>query len=138
MKQLHLKLIKTILATFVLVTTFSACANSNTSKNHSRSTVITNVATWNNPVKKVFIQHKVKLSKIVLIKHRKYSIFYVTFPYDPQSSQTSDYFNRLYAEVLAANDWLSYALQDEQDKIRIEVNWDKSKKVLTTNFIPLN
>ena len=121
----------------VIASTFSACARPNTDNTSNNSNVITNIADWNHPVKKVFTQHKVKLTKIVLTKHKKYPIFYVSFPYDPQSSQTADYFNQLYAEVLAANGWRNYALQDEQDKIRIEVSWNKNKKVLTTNFVPL-
>ena len=137
MKSPYLKLIKIILIVVVLTTTFSACASSKSDSKHADTVVITNIADWKHPVKKVFSQHKVNINKIVLTKHKKYSIYYVSFPYDPQSSQTSDYFYQLYAEILAANDWRSYALQDEKDKIRIEINWDNSKKVMTTNFVPL-
>jgi hypothetical protein len=136
-KASYLKSIKLLLAVFVFVTTFSACATSNPDSTPTNNVVITNIADWKHPVKKVFTKHKVKLSKVVLTKYKKYPIYYVSFPYDPQSSQTSDYFYQLYAEVLAANGWSSYALQDKQDKIRIEINWDNSKKVMTTNFVPL-
>ncbi|MBI1424879.1 MAG: hypothetical protein GC149_15640 [Gammaproteobacteria bacterium] len=137
MKAPNLKLFKIFLSVFILTTTFSACANSDSDSKPVDTVVIADIANWRHPVKKVFAQHKVKLSKVVLTKHKQYPIFYVSFPYDPQSSQTSDYFNQLYAEVLAANGWWSYTLYDDQDKIKIEVNWNKTKKVMTTNFVPL-
>ena len=137
MKVPYTKFIKALLAVIILSTTFSECANSSPNGSSSDSVVITDIASWKHPVKKIFSQNNIKLSKVVLTNHKKYPVFYVSFPYDPQSSQTSDYFNQLYAEVLAANGWWSYALQDEQDKVRIEVNWNKSKNEMTTNFVPL-
>ena len=98
---------------------------------------ITDIASWKHPVKEVLTRHKVQLSKVNLTKNNKYPVFYVTLPYDPQSSETSEYFNQLYAEVLEANGWWSYAFHDEQDQIQIEINWDKSKKQMSIDIVPL-
>ena len=50
-------------------------------------------------------------------------MFYVSLPYDPQSSETTSYFNKLYAAILQGTGQSDYALQDEDDHVRIEVTW---------------
>ena len=99
--------------------------------------VITDIAAWKHPVKEILINNKVKLTKILLLDNKKYPVFYVKLPYDPQSSETNSYFYQLYAEILEANAWWSYALHVEQDQIQIEINWDKAKKEMTVNIVPL-
>jgi len=99
--------------------------------------VITDTLSWKHPVKKILVNYKVKLYKVELTKCRKYPIFYVSLPYDPQSSQSTDYFHKLYTEVLAANGWWNYAFYDEEDHIKIEVEWDKKKKSMSINFVEL-
>jgi len=103
----------------------------------SEAEVITDIAAWKHPVKEVLIKNKVKITKLKLLDNKKYPVFYVKLPYDPQSSETNAYFYQLYAEILEANAWWSYALYVEQDQIQIEINWDKVKEEMTVNIVPL-
>lgn len=122
---------------FLFGTALLACNNSSKSGPNHDAVAITDISAWKHPVKNVFLEKKVKLIKVVMTKDKTHSTYFVTFPFDPQSAQTADYFNQLYAEVLAANDWLSYSLQTEQDHIRIDINWDKNKETMSTNIVPL-
>ena len=137
MRPTIFRLASTLLTAFILGTTSFACAKSPAEGKAPDTVVITDIAAWKHPIKEVLAKNKVQLSKVELAKNRQYPILYVTFPYDPQSSQTTDYFNQLYTEILAANGWWSYALHDEQDQIQIEINWDKSKRLMSTDIVPL-
>jgi hypothetical protein len=105
-------------------------------------TIITDIASWKDPAKTVLQANNVKLKKVE-IRHtadqaaHKYFVFDVSFPYDPQSSETQKYFNKLYVAVLRATNNSNYALVDEDDRLRIEVGWDKSKKTMSLNLVPL-
>jgi len=100
-------------------------------------TVITDIANWHHPVKKVFARHKIQINKVVLLKNKTYPVFYVKLTYDPQTSATTSYYHELYAQLLKANSWWSYALHSEEDKLRIEIDWDKTKKEININYVPL-
>ena len=105
-------------------------------------TVITDLASWMHPVKAVLQRNNVKLLKVEIStnkKHaeQKYFVFYVSLPYDPQSSQTTSYFNKLYAGILQGTGQSDYALQDEGDHVRIEITWNKALRRIAVDFVPL-
>ena len=105
-------------------------------------TTITDLASWKHPVKAVLQRNKVKLSKVEISTDRKhpeqkYFVFYVSLPYDPQSSQTTSYFNKLYTGILQGTGQADYALQDEDDHVRIEVTWNKALRKMSLDFVPL-
>jgi hypothetical protein len=90
--------------------------------------IITDIQSWHHPTKDIFKKNAVEVSKIELRSNKRYAIFYVKFPYDPQSSATKKYFNKLYLNILRANGWRDFSLQDNDDQITIKVRWDKHKK----------
>jgi hypothetical protein len=98
------------------------------------TTVIEDVAHWQHPVRAILKKHKVELQKVVLKSECKYPVFYVSFPYDPQSSATRKYFDELYFEVLRANGYWSYAFDDAMDGLLIHVNWDRKRKTMSVEF----
>ncbi|MDH5218645.1 MAG: hypothetical protein OEX19_13170 [Gammaproteobacteria bacterium] len=100
--------------------------------------IITDIVAWKHPVKEVLKTNKIKITKVKLLHNKKYPVFYVELPYDPQSSETTSYFYQLYAEILEANSWWSYALHSERDQVQIEINWDRTKKEMTVNIVPLH
>ena len=120
----------------VVVGCLSASDFSNTAPDHS--VVITDIQFWQHPTKDVFTKNSVVVSKVELKNDKKYAIFHVKFPYDPQSSVNDSYFNRLYLDVLRANGWNSYSIQDDEDKITIKVTWDNVNKNITTDFVPFS
>jgi len=99
--------------------------------------IITDIVAWEHPVKEVLKTNKIKITKVKLLHNKKYPVFYVNLTYDPQSTETSAYYYQLYAEILEANGWWSYALHSERDQVRIEIDWDKKKKDMTINIVPL-
>jgi hypothetical protein len=105
-------------------------------------TEITDLPSWVHPVKAVLQKNSVKLLKVQIIantKHAKqqYFVFYVSLPYDPQSSQTTSYFDKLYAGILQATGQSDYALQDEDDHVRIEVAWNRALRKISVDIVPL-
>jgi hypothetical protein len=99
------------------------------------STVITDVSSWRHPVKDVFRKHKVLLRKVELLRNKKYPVFYVDLPYDPQTSASRSFYHQLYLELLEANGPWDYALQSDHDHIRIEIRWDKENEVISEDIV---
>jgi len=62
---------------------------------------------------------------------QKYFVFYVSLPYDPQSSETTSYFNKLYAAILQGTGQSDYTLQDDDDHVHIEVTWNSPQEDLS-------
>jgi ssDNA-specific exonuclease RecJ len=105
-------------------------------------TAITDLASSKHPVKAVLQRNNVKLLKVEIStnkKHpeQKYFVFYVSLPYDPRSSETTSDFNKLYAAILQGTGQSDYALQDEDDHVRIEVTWNKALRKISLDFVPL-
>jgi hypothetical protein len=109
----------------------------NVPEKKSQASIITDVSSWSHPAKAVFLRHKVKLTKVEVSTEKPSYTFHVTFPYDPQSSATASYFNKLYAEISAAVGGSPYALLDEQDRLRIEVSQRTANKALSIELVPL-
>jgi hypothetical protein len=95
------------------------------------------------PVKKVFQRNKIRLGQVERADAgstpaaRRF-VFHVKFPYDPQSPQTTSYFDRLYAQILDALNGAPYALIDDDDELRIKVSWDRSHGKADVEIDPMN
>lgn len=100
--------------------------------------VVDNIQGWHHPVKAVFQKHKVKLHRVELLENRTYPVFYVTFPYDPHLAHNDNYFKPLYYETLQANGFWNYAFISRDDNVRININWDKRKKLLLEDIQDVN
>ena len=100
----------------------------------SDTKVIADMSTWQHPVRVVLEKNKVTLSKVELHNNGKFPIFFVNFPFDPQSSATSQYFKKLYLDVLQANGYWSYAFNDDSDDLIISVHWDRKIKKMTIDY----
>lgn len=99
---------------------------------------ITDIKSWNHPVKKVLDENKVKISKVELKNNKKLPIFFVKFPYDPSSSQTKSYFDTLFFDVLNANGKWDYEFYDEDDELIISIHWDKATKTMAVDYQDIN
>jgi hypothetical protein len=99
--------------------------------------VITDVVSWEHPVKKVFARYSVVLKKVELLRNKKYPVFYVDLPWDPQTSPNASQLNRLATELFLANGKNDYAIQSDGDGIRIEYKFDKPKKTLHEDIVSL-
>ncbi len=79
---------------------------------------------WNHPTKSLLIQKGAKLEKVQLCNNKRYPVFYVDFPYDPQG-QTKDYFLPLYAEMKKANGGWPYSFVATSDNTIISIKYGK-------------
>ena len=64
--------------------------------------------------------------------------FYVKLPYDPQSSANDKYYDKLYLELLRANGWWNYSLDDQEDWLIISIAWDKKGGIMHKEFTNKN
>jgi hypothetical protein len=134
MKIKYTFIVHTVLCIILLV-----CTGFSSSTNSGNETVIINdVKAWNHPTKKIFEKYKVGVKKIELKNDGKYPVFYVRLPYDPQSSANDKYYDKLYLELLRANGWWNYSLDDQEDGIIISVTWDKKSATMHKDFTSRN
>ncbi len=99
--------------------------------------VISDIASWHHPTKAVFAKYHVKLLKVELHHNRTYPVFFVEFPWDPQTGPNHKLLSRLQLDLLDANGKHNYALQDEQDKIRYELTWHRKTQTLEEEPVEL-
>jgi hypothetical protein len=122
MRLIKLTFIFTILS--LLITTANA-------DNRTEISTISDISAWKHPVHEVLAKHNVGLAKVELHDNKRFPVFFVKFPYDPQSSAASGYFHKLYLDVLEANGFWEYAFNDEIDGLLITIHWDKKSKKMT-------
>ncbi|MEJ2396678.1 MAG: hypothetical protein P8Z67_00095 [Gammaproteobacteria bacterium] len=92
---------------------------------------------WKDAVKAVCSANQVKLSKILNNSYNHNHTLVVSFPHDPKSLAFAQYFNHLYARLLVANHMHNYTLRDQNDGLEIQINWNKTTKVMSTIYVPL-
>ena len=126
---------KYILFIYVVLASCFVSLQSYATDQQVESVAITDIKAWNHPTKKVFEKHKILLKKVELHEKGKYPVFSVALPYDPQTSSNEKYYNKIYLELLKANGWWDFALDDEDDGIIIKIRWDKKLKTMSTTFI---
>ena len=82
------------------------------------------LSSWNHPTKSLLIKKGVKLEQVQLCNKKRYPVFYVEFPYDPQG-QTKDYFLPLYADMKKANGGWPYSFVATSDNTIVSVKYEK-------------
>lgn len=87
------------------------------------------LGSWNHPTKSLLIQRGAKLEKVQLCNNRRYPVFYVDFPYDPQG-QTEDYFLPLYREMKKANGGWPYSFVATSDNTIISIEYGKKGMII--------
>ncbi len=88
-----------------------------------------NLGSWSHPTKSLLIKKGVKLEQVQLCNNKRYPVFYVDFPYDPQG-QTKDYFLPLYAEMKKANGGWPYSFVATSDNTIVSVKYEKKGMVV--------
>jgi hypothetical protein len=121
------------------IITFSPLSSSSggAGKGESDLIVINNVKVWNHPTKAIFNKYQIELVKVELSRGKTYPTFFVKMPYDPLSSQNDSYYNKVLLEILKANGWWDYSLNDSQDGVIISIKWDKRQKTMQKDFISI-
>jgi hypothetical protein len=98
------------------------------------SKTIVDIANWKHPVHSVFQKNKIELTRVDFFKGGKYPVFFAKLTFDPTSSETDNFYNQLYYDVLQANGFWDYSINDYDDNLIIRVHWDKSSKTMTKTF----
>ncbi|CAN3989787.1 hypothetical protein [Methylocystis bryophila] len=98
---------------------------------------VDDIANWRHPTKDVFSKWKIKLTKVDLLNHRVYPVFYVDgLPFDPMMGyENAKQMSRLEAELFAANGKHDYALELKQDNIRVNVTYNPATRTLEEEII---
>lgn len=100
--------------------------------------VIADLVGWTHPAKAVLKKHRLTVTKVELLRDRKYPVFHVaSWPYDPRSSQASSYFNPLLYDLAMANGKWAYRIEDDAERIGYAVSWDEKTKTLDTRLVEL-
>lgn len=127
---LFFTLLQIILLTTVYANTFKPAI-----KSSSDNQTISDITSWHHPVKKVFETYGIILRSIELIN--KIATFNIIMPFDPQSSENEHRLNKLCIELLEANGWRNYSLRIVDDKIQINVSWNKLKRQMSLDIVLL-
>jgi hypothetical protein len=75
---------------------------------------------WSHPTKRVLDRKQIEIRKVELCNNDVYPIFTVSFRYDPQGPNDA-YYNKLFAEMAAANGYHSYSFVDPAWSIIMDV-----------------
>ncbi|KAF2991652.1 hypothetical protein OGR47_08930 [Methylocystis sp. MJC1] len=67
---------------------------------------------WSHPTRRVLDYAHIELKKVELCNNELYPVFTVRFAYDP-NGPNDKYFNKLYADMAAANGYHAYSLVDQ-------------------------
>lgn len=133
-KLATLTLVKWLLLAITLLA-LGACSAMPANMDSRDSVSAAHPGPWKDAVKTVCSANQVKLSKI--LNNSDIHTLVVSFPHDPKSLAFAQYFNHLYARLLVANHMHNYALQDKNDGLEIEINWNRNTKVMSTVYVPL-
>jgi hypothetical protein len=99
--------------------------------------VIDDIANWRRPTKDVLSKWKIKLTKVELLNHRVYPVFYLDdFPFDPiMGWGNAKDLSRLEAELFSANGKHDYALELKRDNLRVNVTYNRATRTLEEEII---
>lgn len=98
------------------------------------SDTITDITAWNHPVKYVFKNASVDISKVVFKNNKTYPIFYVNLSKNLDDSNKV-YYKNLIKQVATANGYWDYEIIDQSKNIDIKVSCDRLNRSVkeTTN-----
>ncbi len=100
-----------------------------------KSIAAVDLKSWSHPTNKIFEKYGVTVSAVKL--EDNVATFDVIMPFDPQSSENAHHLNELCFELLKANGWWRYSLKSVEDKIEIQVIWNKKNKEMSLDIVPL-
>lgn len=81
---------------------------------------------WRHPVRNVLESEGIIIDKVELCNNKTFPVFTVQLKYDPRTSDTDSFFNKLYLNLTTANGWWPYAIVDETDDVVITVITNKA------------
>ncbi|WP_442753995.1 hypothetical protein ACNHKD_13460 [Methylocystis sp. JAN1] len=88
---------------------------------------------WSHPTKRVLNRARIEIRKVELCNNDAYPIFTVSFRYDPQGPNDA-YYNKLFAEMAAANGRHSYSFVDPAWSLVIDVKAAAGKNDLSVSY----
>jgi len=91
-------------------------------------------STEHDPVIALLRNYKIKLGKVAAQVNERTKMYYVDLPYDPMTSENTDYYHELFYKVLEANHYEDYSLNDLTDGIIIFVHWQSSSNKMTIEY----
>lgn len=92
--------------------------NTNTTSNGDY--VISDVSSWNHPVKNIFGREAIKINKVVLQNNKTYPVFYVTLSKE-LNAENKAYYTKLMKEIALANGYWDYEVIDSSKGADIKV-----------------
>ena len=102
--------------------------------NNEDSDIITDITSWNHPVKYVFKNAGVDVEKVVFENNKTYPIFYVNLS-NNLDDNNKIYYKNLINQVATANGYWDYEIIDQNKNVDIKVSCDRSNRSVkeTTN-----
>ncbi|KHD34905.1 hypothetical protein NL50_15740 [Clostridium acetobutylicum] len=82
--------------------------------------VISNISSWNHPVKNIFEREAIKINKVVLQNNKTYPVFYVTLSKE-LNAENKAYYTKLMKEIALANGYWDYEVIDSSKGADIKV-----------------
>lgn len=83
---------------------------------------------WSHPTRRVLDHAHIALKKVELCNDELYPVFTVRLRYDP-NGPNDKYFNRLYADMAAANGYHAYSFVDQSFGLIVNVAATKKKNI---------
>jgi predicted small lipoprotein YifL len=92
---------------------------------NDNSDTITDIASWNHPVKYVFNNANITVIKVAFKNNKTYPIFYVNLSKD-LNDENETYYKNLVNQVATANGYWDYEIIDENKNVDIKVTCDRN------------
>lgn len=102
----------------------------NNSSSATNSDTITDISSWNHPVKYVFNNVNIIVNKVDFKNNKTYPIFDVSFVKE-FNDDNKTYYKNLIKQVATANGYWDYEIVDSSKAIDIKVTCDRSKNTVT-------
>jgi hypothetical protein len=101
------------------------------SGNNDTIVVISDIASWEHPVKDILVGKNIKVLKVELLRNKTYPIFYLEIaPIYEFNSQFAEYFDILLHEIAKANGYWDFRVVDVKKGLKFEVECDKKNKLI--------
>lgn len=97
---------------------------------NDKSDVITDINSWNHPVKYVFKNANIDIQKVGFKNDKTYPIFYVSLTKN-LDDENKIYYKNLVNQIATANGYWDYEIIDENKNIDIKVVCDRNNRTVT-------
>lgn len=91
------------------------------------------LGTWSHPTRKVMERARVDIQKVELCNANIYPIFTVALPAEPLVGVNDRFFNKLYAQMAAANGWHPFAFVDPGRGVIVTID-TKGRKSIAIDY----